>query len=157
MNYELRIKNFFYSRNLTVKILLSCCLAVLLSVFLFSYASADSILTGKVDCEKSPGDEACTNYKTGNYQLDDFVKIAINITAWILSITGSLSLLFFIYGGTMLLISGGSQERVTKAKNILSGAVIGAVIVLTSFIIINFLITSLRGDSAKEWYKLTTK
>jgi len=91
------------------------------------------------------------------YTLNEMVSVATKIAAWILSITGSLSLLFFIYGGTMFLISGGIQERVTKAKNILSGAVIGAVIVLTSFIIINFLITSLRGDSAKEWYKLTTK
>lgn len=89
--------------------------------------------------------------------LDGFVKIAIAVAAWILGITGSLALLFFIYGGFMFLISAGSSERVQKAKQIIIGAVIGVVIVLTSFLIIDFIITSLTGSNqidGKEWFKL---
>ncbi len=89
--------------------------------------------------------------------LDGFIQVAIAVAAWILGITGSLALLFFIYGGFMFLISAGSSERVTKAKQIIIGAVIGVIIVLTSFMIINFIIESLTGSNeinGKEWFKL---
>lgn len=74
----------------------------------------------------------------GKCELSDFMKIAINVANWILGITGSLALAFFIYGGVMFLISAGSPEMVTKAKQIIIGAVIGLVIVFASYTIIRF-------------------
>ncbi len=68
----------------------------------------------------------------------------------ILGITGSLALLAFIAGGIMFLISAGSSERVTRAKQILLGAVIGLVIVFTSFMIIQFVYTAL-GIPGNWW------
>jgi hypothetical protein len=83
--------------------------------------------TGKTDC-----------IETGDCQLNDMVKVIIKVANWILGIVGSLALLAFIYGGVMFLISGGSSERVAKAKTIIVGSVIGITIVLTSYMIINF-------------------
>jgi hypothetical protein len=93
----------------------------------------------------------CIN--SGSCTLNDFVMIAVRVSQIILGITGSLALLFFIYGGVMFLISGGSSERVTQAKNIIIGAAVGLVIVFTSFMIIQFVFTALGipGAEGGKW------
>jgi hypothetical protein len=96
----------------------------------------------------------------GNCDLNDFAQIAIAISNLILGLVGSLALLFFIYGGIMFLISSGSQERVTQAKQIIVGAVIGIVIVFTSYMIINFVAGALGikgGILQSDWFKPETQ
>lgn len=89
--------------------------------------------------------------KTGDYTLNDMVSILPMYANRFLGIAGSLALLAFIYGGVMFLISAGNTERVTKARTIIIGAVIGLIIVFASFMIINFIITGL-GYSFGTWY-----
>lgn len=82
----------------------------------------------------------------GNYQIDDFLVLAVNISRWILGIVGSLTLVMFIYGGVMFMISSGSSESVGKAKNIITAAVIGLLIVFSSFMIIKTVLLSMGID-----------
>lgn len=79
----------------------------------------------------------------GNYNLDSFVELAVNISRWILGIVGSLTLLMFIYGGIIFLISAGSSEKIGEAKKIITAAVVGLLIVLSSFLIIKFVLLSM--------------
>ncbi len=88
-----------------------------------------------------------SKYNTGNYELNDFVQVGVNVTKIILGTVGSLSLLMFIYGGVMMLISAGSSERVSKAKGIIMAAVIGLIIVFVSYIIVSFVIGALGGQN----------
>jgi len=95
---------------------------------------------------------------TGNCQLNDFMRVVIQASDIILGLVGSLALLMFIYGGVMFLISAGSSERVTQAKQIIIGAVIGLVIVFTSYTIINFTAQALGIQSSggilhSDWFK----
>jgi len=83
---------------------------------------------------------------TGDYQLSDFTQIIINASKLILGVTGSLALLFFIYGGFQMIISAGNQESITRAKTILFNAVIGLAIIFTSALIIMFVEKSLKGQ-----------
>lgn len=106
--------------------------------------------SGEFDCK----DTGSKNYNAeycGDYELDDFINIFVKVAQWILGIVGSLALLFFIYGGVLFLISGGSSEKVSKAKEIIVGAVLGIVIVLTSYMIISFVLKALGYTG--EWYK----
>jgi hypothetical protein len=87
--------------------------------------------------------------------LNDFVRMAIIISNYLLGITGSLALCAFIYGGVVMLISGGSSEKVTQAKSIIIGAVIGLVIVFASYIIIGFVFKSMGINDAwsnSSWF-----
>lgn len=84
-------------------------------------------------------------YKDGSYQLNDLVQLLINISDWILAVSGAAALLAFIIGGVMFLISGGSPDRVTSGKNWLKGAIIGLVIVFTSYMIIDFVMNNIFG------------
>jgi len=72
----------------------------------------------------------------GNYTLNDFIRLAVNISKWILGIVGSLTLAMFVYGGVLLLLSGGSSDKVDKAKKTMVAAVVGLAIVLGSSLII---------------------
>lgn len=92
------------------------------------------------------GTEGCpANYEgnCGDYNLDSFVQLAVNVSRWILGIVGSLTLLMFIYGGFMFLISTGSSDKVTEARKIITAAVIGLLIVFASFLIIKFVLGSM--------------
>ncbi|KKQ62250.1 MAG: hypothetical protein US81_C0001G0041 [Parcubacteria group bacterium GW2011_GWE2_38_18] len=79
----------------------------------------------------------------GSYTLNDFLELGVNVTKWILGIVGSLALLAFLFGGFMMLISEGSSDKVTKAKSIITGAVIGLIIVFSSYLIVDFILKSL--------------
>jgi hypothetical protein len=72
----------------------------------------------------------------GNYEINDFVSLGIKVSQYILGLVGSLSLLMFIYGGFMFLISAGSADSIGKAKKIIIAAVIGLCIVFASYLII---------------------
>lgn len=87
----------------------------------------------------------------GNYALNDFVRIGDNVSRWIMGIVGSLSLLMFIYGGFVWLTSAGSSDKVTKGKSIIIGAVIGLVIVFTSYMIIGFVLEKAGYYRGKNW------
>jgi len=59
----------------------------------------------------------------------------------LLGIVGSLSLIMFIYGGILWIISGGNEENVKKGKETLKWAIFGIVIVFASYGILNFVIS----------------
>jgi hypothetical protein len=88
-----------------------------------------------------------TKYNTGDYELNDFVQVGVNVTKIILGTVGSLSLLMFVYGGVMMLISAGNSEQVSKAKGIIMAAIIGLVIVFVSYIIVSFVISALGAQN----------
>lgn len=85
--------------------------------------------------------------KMGDYELNDFLQLAVNVAKWIESIVGSLALLMFVYGGFTLLLSQGSSDKVAKGKSIIVGAVIGLVIVFVSWAVIDFIVTGIGGGA----------
>ncbi len=117
------MKNFFIIIYLSI---------LLLSPLVFVRA-ADPILPAP---SGTPSNGCPSGANCGDYTLNDFLRIGINVSQWILGIVGSLSLLMFIYGGLMFLISSGSTDKITKAKGILKNAIIGLVIVFASYLII---------------------
>jgi len=75
--------------------------------------------------------------------LNDGVQLMVNVAQWILGIVGSLTLLMFVVGGFMFLISAGNSQTVEKGKSIIIGAVIGLIIVFCSYMIIKFSMSAL--------------
>lgn len=54
----------------------------------------------------------------------------------VIGVVGAIALLMFIYGGIMWMASGGSEERISTAKNILKNATIGLLLIFFSYTII---------------------
>ena len=101
----------------------------------------------------------------GNYSLNDMVSVTVIVSQFILGIVGSLALLAFVAGGLMMMLSAGNPEWVTRGKQTLIGAVVGLIIVFTSYAIIQLVFTSLGITAAdkgawstftgttKDWFK----
>lgn len=89
----------------------------------------------------------------GNYQLDDLVIVFVLAAEMFLKLAGSLALLAFIIGGVMMIISSGNKEKVQQAKQILVAAVVGLIIVFSSYLIIQFSMKALglkwEGDTSQ--------
>lgn len=58
----------------------------------------------------------------------------------ILGITGSFGLFMFIYGGFIMLTSAGNTEKISKGKNILIWAIIGILVIMSSYAIVRFIL-----------------
>ena len=63
-----------------------------------------------------------------------------NITNLLLFIIGVLSVIMLIIGGIRYVISGGNQQAITSAKNTILYAIVGLIIAILSFAIINFVV-----------------
>lgn len=114
-------------------IIFSLIIVALFSLSTFSLAYAEGSII-------NPGD---SGYAQGDYTLNDIITIAIGASRWVLGIVGSLALIMFIYGGFTFLISAGSSDKVGEAKKIITAAVVGLIIVFSSYLIIAFVIGSL--------------
>ena len=102
------------------------------------------------DCAAVSVAEDCKKV-CGAYSLNDIVGVGVKATDILLALSGSVALLFFIYGGVTFLISGGSSEKVSKGKQIIINSIIGLVIVFTSFMIIQFTMDALGYSDMTTW------
>ena len=64
----------------------------------------------------------------------------------LLFLIGVLSVIMLIYGGIQYVLSTGDSGRVTNAKNTILYAVVGLIVAILSYAIVNFVLTSLNGD-----------
>lgn len=57
----------------------------------------------------------------------------------LLGIVGSLFMVLIIYGGIIWMTAQGNEDKVAKAKKIMSNSVIGLIIVIISYFMVEFL------------------
>ncbi len=76
----------------------------------------------------------------GQAQLTAFIGRIINI---LLSVLGIIFFVLLVWGGFLWMTSAGNDEKVKKAKTLITDAVIGLIIILAAYAISSFVITSL--------------
>ncbi|KKU48093.1 MAG: hypothetical protein UX68_C0022G0018 [Parcubacteria group bacterium GW2011_GWA2_46_9] len=86
--------------------------------------------------------------------LKEMVKVAVNISKLILGVLGSVTLLFFIYGGFVWITAAGNTQRIEQGKKVFESALVGLIIVLSSWLIIYFITAALTGTPVGEQVKL---
>ncbi|TSD05214.1 MAG: Uncharacterized protein Athens071412_412 [Parcubacteria group bacterium Athens0714_12] len=74
----------------------------------------------------------------------DIKELIARIITTILGLTGAIALVLFVYGGLVWMTSGGSSEKIKEGKNILVWAILGLVVIFTSYIILNFVFETLE-------------
>ncbi len=79
-----------------------------------------------------------------------FITFAINIGIYIFGFIGALALLMFVYGGFILIMSQGNQEKVKKGTGAITAAVIGLVIAFSAYALITFLSNTIGVKSGKS-------
>ncbi len=77
--------------------------------------------------------------------LDDFVKLLRRVINYLTVIVLPLVAAMVVWGGLAIMTAAGSVERISKGKQIIWTAVIGAAIVLGAWLIINTIYLALTG------------
>ena len=91
-------------------------------------------ITGGKDCARN--DEQPENLFNGD---DSVFQTVTNVMLFLI---GAISVVMLIYGGIRYTISQGDTTAVTNAKNTIMYAVIGIVIAILAFAIVNFVVTT---------------
>lgn len=68
------------------------------------------------------------------------------ITDVMLFLIGAISVIMLIIGGIRYVLSGGEQAKVAEAKNTILYAVIGVVVAILAYAVVNFVITSFAAQ-----------
>ena len=100
-----------------------------------------------VDCSASGGIASAAQCAKGTGQSSTLFgdggvfKTIINV---LLFIVGAVSVIMLIIGGIRYTLSGGDSAAVTAAKNTILYAIIGVVVAILAYAVVNFVITSFK-------------
>ncbi|MFA6588432.1 MAG: pilin [Patescibacteria group bacterium] len=72
----------------------------------------------------------------------DLKQTILNVVSFVLGLLGLIAVVMILYGGFIWLTAGGNEDKVGSAKKIISSAIIGLIIVLLAWAIVNFVIKS---------------
>lgn len=105
---------------------------ILISIAAFSLISLVAIpLVASADL----AEPVETDLPTGS--LSEKIKAIVNQVALIIA---SICVLIIIFGGIMYAVSGGKEEQMTSAKNIVIYAVVGLIIVALAWVLVGFVV-----------------
>ncbi len=118
-------------------------------IFLFTHSASAAIFdiwagTGKTD-------EPTCNIAPSGCSLCDGLRVAINLVNGLTTAAIVITVGMAVYGAIRMMLSGGSEQMVKEAKGIITSAVIGLVIVLCGWLIINTVIHIIAGRVDFPW------
>ncbi len=111
------------------------------SFFFLTSASAQNLTDWKGVLDDGAG-AGGAGYKTELTSPEPVIGVVIKT---LLSLLGVLFLILMIYGGFTWMTAMGGNEKVEKAKNTITAAVIGLILVLVSYAVSYFVIKALTG------------
>ena len=135
-------QKFLFSFIITAIILAFAATAVL--------AQNDPDLTGSLDLIgplKNVGGQAGFD----NPAESNLPEIIGGVIKAFLSILGVLFMAYIIYAGSLWITARGEEEKITKAKAIIRGSIIGLIIVFAAFAITAFVLTRLTVSSGYKF------
>lgn len=115
-------------------------------MIVFTFASASVAVLSLPAAAQSPEQSACEGSggtwggggcTQGTRTLSGTIKSVGNI---LIFITGAISVLMIIIGGLRYVLSGGDQGTLTSAKNTILYAIVGIVVSVAAFAIVNFVL-----------------
>lgn len=98
---------------------------------------------------------ACKNVVSGNTAVcsgdaKDAKEIAKNIISVLLWIVGIASIIVIIYSGITFVTSAGNPSQIARAKTMLLYAVVGLVVSILAYAIVNFIVGSAGGSKGSS-------
>ncbi len=99
----------------------------------------------------------CTECRDhGNCTLSDVLQVFVNLSTFILGISGTAVLFVFVYGGFKWVFSRGDSHWITEGKDAITAAIIGLCIIFGAYVAINFIVSGLttKGGATPSSGKL---
>lgn len=76
-----------------------------------------------------------------------FLDLLSSIINWILGLVGTVAVLMLIWGGFNYLTSAGNSDQTKKAKQTITYAVVGIIIIALAYTLVNFITGTIAGLS----------
>lgn len=99
--------------------------------------------------------------RDGDYNPDgfgscEFVATINNTIRFLVGITGILAVIAFMYAGFLMVVSRGDTAVIQQAKSIFTNVLIGFVILLSAFLVINTIMSMLVGSTSSlvNWNRI---
>lgn len=121
--------------------ILMAAMVVMFAVPFFAQAVADPT---PASLGLTPGSGIGT-VNLGQRQLPETIASIINAG---LAILGVIAVVIIIMGGFMWMTAAGSEEKIKKAKGLMTSGVIGMAIILSAYAIATFVVTKLTDATA---------
>ncbi len=118
-------------------------ISLLFLVFLFPAGLVVSPVAQAQGNQSISSGEGITNPLGSSTQT--ITNVLTGIIKWMLGLVGFLALIALIIGGGRMIIDFGNEEQVRKAKMTITWAVIGLLVVILSYAIINIVSTQILG------------
>lgn len=127
-----------------VSVILASLLALPVIAFGVTTLTADSA-SAQLDLESGINSAKGTGAPDNVTEDDGLIKKVVNLLLWAI---GIISVIMIIIGGIRYAISNGDSNQVTAAKNTIMYAVIGLVIAIFAYAIVNFVLFQTAGIGA---------
>lgn len=96
--------------------------------------------TSNLDAQSGANCAQGNNTPTTLFGQESIFTTVVNI---LLFLVGAIAVIMLIYGGIKYVTSGGAQDQVTSAKNTIMYAIVGIVVALLAFAVVNFVVGGL--------------
>lgn len=104
------------------------------------YADYGSSYCDKIKTQLGADSEAYKQQGCAKPADDAAEKITSNVIKALMYIVGVLAVIMIIYGGVQYATSAGDAAKVTRAKNIILYSVVGLIVAILAFVIVNFVV-----------------
>lgn len=88
-----------------------------------------------------------TSAETGLSNSKSVKQVLSGILNWMLSVVGIIALIGFAISGIMYLVSAGNDDMAKKAKSAMKFSILGIIVVLGSFVVIQAIDKAFSGTS----------
>ena len=105
------------------------------------YQTGNTEIAGAINSEITSGMNATS---AGTSTPTDANVVIKNVTNIMFFIIGAVSVIMLIYGGIRYTTSGGNTNSVTAAKNTVIYSIVGLVISILAYAIVNFVVTNIK-------------
>ena len=105
------------------------------------YQTGNTEIAGAINSEITSGMNATS---AGTSTPTDANVVIKNVTNIMFFIIGAVSVIMLIYGGIRYTTSGGNVNSVTAAKNTVIYSIVGLVISILAYAIVNFVVTNIK-------------
>ncbi len=111
--------------------------AMIMLVFSFAFSLAIPAKANDV-----LGFAYANNLELSNTNVTDPRDLAVNIVRFLMTFLGIIAVVIILYGGFMWMTAAGNEDRVGKAKSIIVAGAIGLAVIISAYVIVNFVITT---------------
>ena len=94
-------------------------------------------------------DPNCSDpYSPDNYGSCEFVSLINNVVRFLIGIASVFATIIFVYAGYLLVVSQGNPSNIEKAKGHFLNVLIGYIILLAAFLIVNTILSMMVGSTS---------